>query len=514
MGLYRAVYGDGSESFWYGRAGAEAGFRFTPSFTLSAGGGWRYYRDKFSSRPLYSGIYAGLSLHFNIESASSSSGGIALESIQEEALYPAFLSLYQKNPAAVLRITNRESAEIRNLRVSFRAGDYTSSEFPCGTLPLIAKGRTGELPLYADFAPAILNFTGNGRILGEVLIRYTMLGRERQAVLNAAVQVHHRNTLSSHDPAALAAFVSPASPEVLEFSKYITGMARSNRRTGLNQNMQFGIWLFEGLFAGGLRVKAPPAAAPAEVQFPAETLGYRSGNPVDMGLLYAGALEAAGIRAAVIPLADDFILAFSLNTGEQEAALLFNGNQRLLIVNGEVWLPLSMGTFNEGFTRAWAQGVKRLNGAFDSGEEADFIILEDAWASYPSAPLPALGIRFTPPPHAAVKAAADRALDQYTASEIEPLLAAVRAELGRGPSAALYNRLGILSIRMGRNDDARAAYERAAGMGSAAGMTNRGNLALTEQDYEAAEKWFRLALEAAPENQAARRGLEKARESK
>jgi hypothetical protein len=116
MGLYRALYGDGSESSWYGWAGAEAGFRFTPSFILSAGGGWRYLRDKYSSRPIYSGLYAGLSLQFNFETSSSSSGGIALESIQEEALYPAFLFLYQDNPAAILRITNRESAEIRKRR--------------------------------------------------------------------------------------------------------------------------------------------------------------------------------------------------------------------------------------------------------------------------------------------------------------------------------------------------------------------------------------------------------------
>jgi hypothetical protein len=453
-----------------------------------------------------------LSLQFTIET-SASSGGVSLESVQDDALYPVLLSLYQRNPAAALRFSNRESAEIRDVRVSFRAGDYSSSEYPCGTIPRIGKGGTGELPLYADFAPAILNFTGDGRILGEVLVRYTLLGRERQAVLSTTVRVYHRNTFPSLDPAALAAFVSPASPEVLEFSKYITGMARSNLRTGLNQNMQFGIWIFQGLLAGGLRVKADPSAAPAEVQFPAETLGFRTGNRADAGLLYAGTLEAAGIQAAVVPLADDFVLAFSLGIGEAEAALLFNGNERLLVINGEVWLPLSMGTFNEGFTGAWNAGVKRLEASFDSGEELDFIILEDAWAVYPPAPLPALGIRFAPPPQSAVKAAADKAVDQYAAAELSPLLAAVSAELRRSPSAALYNRLGVLSVRAGRPADAKTAFERAAEMGSAAGMTNRGNLALIEQDYEDGERWFRRALAAKPDNAAALRGLERIREN-
>jgi Tfp pilus assembly protein PilF len=46
-------------------------------------------------------------------------------------------------------------------------------------------------------------------------------------------------------------------------------------------------------------------------------------------------------------------------------------------------------------------------------------------------------------------------------------------------------------------------------MGSVPAMTNRGNLALIEKDYAAAERWFRQALERDPENAAALRGVEK-----
>jgi hypothetical protein len=49
-------------------------------------------------------------------------------------------------------------------------------------------------------------------------------------------------------------------------------------------------------------------------------------------------------------------------------------------------------------------------------------------------------------------------------------------------------------------------------MGLVPAMTNRGNLALIEKDYTAAERWFRQALAREPENTAARRGLEKIEE--
>jgi tetratricopeptide (TPR) repeat protein len=92
------------------------------------------------------------------------------------------------------------------------------------------------------------------------------------------------------------------------------------------------------------------------------------------------------------------------------------------------------------------------------------------------------------------------------------LLQNVQRQIAANPTAALYNRLGILLVRSGRTADGKAAYERAAGMGSVPAMTNRGNLALIEKDYAAGERWFRQALAREPENAAALRGLEKVSE--
>ena len=74
---------------------------------------------------------------------------------------------------------------------------------------------------------------------------------------------------------------------------------------------------------------------------------------------------------------------------------------------------------------------------------------------------------------------------------------------------ARQNRLGILYTRAGRTAEAKAAYERAAGLGSVPAMINRGNMALGENDYATAEKWYRQALQKQPENASALRGLER-----
>ncbi|MDR0709210.1 MAG: hypothetical protein LBF77_03985, partial [Spirochaetaceae bacterium] len=254
IGMYQGIIeeGRGKPGLWW-RIGAEAGFRFTPMFTLAAHGGWRQFQS--SSGIFNSGVSAGLTLRVTFETGTASNAeGVGATFAQDDGVYPVFLSLYQTNPAGTIVLWNNENAEIRDIRVSFRAAGYTASEFPCGTLPLIARGRSAELPLYADFSPELLRFTDTGRILGEAVIRYRFLGKEKVATQTVAVQTHNRNVFPQADASGLAAFVSPASPEVLEYAKHITGLARSNRRTGLNQNMQFALWLFEGLRAAGIRL--------------------------------------------------------------------------------------------------------------------------------------------------------------------------------------------------------------------------------------------------------------------
>ncbi|MDR2785400.1 MAG: hypothetical protein LBB83_05760 [Treponema sp.] len=517
IGVYQGVIGEskGQPALWWW-AGGELGFRFTPVFTLAVNGGWRQYQsDKGgggASGVFNSGIYTGLTLQITFETGKSSqSEGAGAVFTQDEEVYPVFLSLYQQNPAGNISIRNNENAEIRDVRVSFRAASYTASEFPCGAVPFIAKGRSAELPLYADFSPDLLRFTDTGRILGEIVIRYRFLGKEKQAVQNAAVRVHNRNVFPPADAAGLAAFVSPTSPEILEYAKHVTGLARSNQRTGLNQNMQFAVWLFEGLRAGGIRLDDTHTGE-GEVQYPAETLGFRTGNRTDIGLLYAAALEASGISAALVPLDGDFVIACYLGINQAGAGLLFNGLDQLLVIDDQVWMPLSMNAFNDGFMAAWNGGVNALNGVFANGAGADFIMLENAWGIYPPVPLPAQGGTAIRTEGGDLARTADGIIRQYVAREIQPQVQKVQQQITANPTPALYNRLGILLIRSGRTTDGKAAYERAAGMGSVPAMTNRGNLALIEKDYPAAERWFVQALARDPENAAAKRGLDKIEE--
>ena len=494
---------------FYWRMGGEAGFRFSPTFIIAANAGWRQYEDKREGfNPAISGFTAGLTAQFTLKAEGAYSAGAEGIFVQSDPVYPAFLQLYQTSPIGNVIIRNRENAEIRDVRVSFRAAPFTSSEFLCGSVDVIPRGREIELPLFADFSPAILRFTDSGRILGELVIHYNFLGQDRTAVSTITVSTHNRNTYTEEDIAALAAFISPTSPETLEYSKYISGLARASRRTGHNQNMQFAIWLFEGLRASGLRM-GETYVSNNEVQFPAETLSFGTGTSCDMALLYAAALESVGISTAFLKVGTDYIIAFNLAIGPAAAETLFNGTDRVLNINNEIWVPVALSAFNNGFIASWVRAAVTLNQAFQRNDTVDFVMAKDAWAVYPPAPLPELGSHLVRSNSDAVITEANRSIEQYITQEIMPLIWGVEAQIRTNPSAALYNRLGILFARSGRINDAITHYERAANMGLVAAMTNLGSLALTERNYDLAERWFRQALTRDSNNSAALRGLER-----
>jgi tetratricopeptide (TPR) repeat protein len=520
LGLFNASYTVESlershPNTWW-KFSAEAGFRFSPTFILSGYVGYRQY-NYMPGDPLYTGIFAGVSARLAFESGERANN-IAVELRQGEPIFPIYLGLYRENQIGTLRLTNHESAEIRNVTVTYRAGNYTASQYLCGTIPLLGKNRTAEVPLFADFSSLLFNFSEDGKIPGEVIIRYELLGAERTSSGQVVVSVYNRNSFRWLDPASLAVFVSPTAPELLDYSKYIVGIARNRMRTGLNQKMQQAVFLFEGFRAAGiadsLDVQTPYAAHHQDsdlvdyVQFPFQTLAYRMGDLDDLGLLFAGSLEAAGIKSAIIPMDDDFLVAFALDIDAETAGDFFNDLDNLLIIDDTVWMPVAMSSLAEGFVNCWYNAVNRINYAIENGGDVNFIILEDAWAIYPPAAMNAQDIQYDKPLEAVVSRLAETDMLRYISSEFNPKIQAVQNEMrAQGGSVTLYNRLGLLYVRAGMYNEARAEYQRSAALGSTAAMVNLGNLAILSRDFTAAEQWFTRALQADPRNRNALNGL-------
>ena len=521
LGAYAGISG-GSETHyapWY-RAFTDVSFKINTKVSVGLNVSWFdcQYNSYFGN-PGAAGLTTGISITIKFDTKKIS-GNVDATAECDDSVFPVIYSMYKNDQIGTITVQNNEAAEIRNVVVKFRAEGYTASEQECGTVKIIHKLSSEEIPLYADFTDKVLRFSESGKISGEVVVEYELLGDSRVAVIPVTIPVYNRNTMRWIDPAVIASFVSSKSQEILELSKFIVGVARSYTRTGLNNNMQYAMFVHEGIRKIGMAVEENSDTpyntfhkdlnALDYIQYPYQTLSYRSGDKDDIAILYMSMLESVGIHAAFIPLDDDFIVAVDIGEATSSQLSLFNDESRILVVDNEIWIPVSMKAINEGFVNAWLKGIQEVNAKIAADEDVEFFVLADAWQSYPPSGFSTGDLETKTPQEKEIAALVEQDLTQYINQEFGPQIAAVQAQIKKeGVSINLYNQLGLLYVRAGMYSNAISIYEVSAKMGSVAAMNNLGNIYSLQKQYNAAKKWYENALALDPQNETARKNLEK-----
>ena len=504
---------------WY-RAFGEVDFRINPNVSFGINGSWfDYQRNSWWGNPGAAGISAGVSVKIKFDTQKVS-GRVDGTVQQDESVFPLLYTIYKENPFGTITVQNNETAEIRNVVVKFRSENYTASDIECGRINLIHKHRSEDISLYADFNDTLLQFTESGKISGELVIEYELLGKKLMSVSQVTIPVYNRNQVRWIDPAVIASFISTNSQEVLEFSKYVVGIARGHLRSGLNRNMQFAMYVNESIRLAGIQVTADSetpynkyhldADSLDYIQYPYQTIAYKTGDKDDVGILFMAMLESVGISAAFIPLENDFIVAFNLGVNASRAGTLFDGYDRILVVDDEIWIPLSMSSLNEGFINSWYKAVVQIQQLTESEEYFDFILLSDAWQSYPPAGFSSGESTSARTEEAKLTQAVENDIARYITAEFGPQIAAVQNRIKtEGASVTLFNQLGMLYVRAGMYSSAIPVYQQSANLGSVSAMNNLGNIYSLQKKFAEAKYWYEQALKIEPNNNTARKNLER-----
>ena len=503
---------------WY-KGEVSAAFRINPSFSIGLTGAWVDYQfDSWWKNSLMQGLSAGISLTYRLDTKKNS-GSVSATAEFDDYVFPLLYTIYKENSFGTVYVTNEETAEIRNIHVSLRSKGYTASQMECGVIESLEKHKTKELSLIADFSEAILNFTENGQIPAEVVMEYELLGQKRTAVSQIIIPVYNRNQMRWADPAVLASYLSTSAQEVLEFSKYLVGISRRSLRTGLNRNMQFAMYVFEGMRLAGIQLDTDPSTPydsyhldPSVldyIQYPYQTMLYKSGDKDDLGILFMSLLQSVGIETSFIATSDDFIVLFNTEVASSKAGTLFYGTDRIMILEDDnVWIPISMKSLSEGFINSWYKAIEEINYINESGEDYYFVGIADAWAYYPPAGFASGENVSLESSEQTIADTVETDIVRYITAEFGPQITAILTKIKKeGASVALYNQLGMLYVRAGMYSNAIPVYQLAAKMGSIPAMNNLGNIASLQNNLDEAVKWYRKVLELDPENTTAKANL-------
>lgn len=494
---------------FYFRGYGEVGFRVSPSLTISGTGGFTSYLVN-GSKPIMNAINAGVGVRYTIPLNKKASSTIQTAPSQDDAVFPLFMRSYKDSPLGSLVIKNNEGAELRNVHVSFRAGRYTASTYESAVIPKINKHSSINVDLYSDFSGEILKYTENGKIAGEVVLDYELLGKKMQTVQNAVISVYNRNAFSWLDPAALSAFISAETPEVFEIAKYIAGIARNNFYTGMDRNLQMAAAMLEGLRAGGITYSGDKITPYLDyhvsdeidyIQYPLQTLNYLGGDYDDIGILLASCLESVGVPTAFLVTDNDFILLVATNAKPGTEENLFASADTVISDGTTIYFGLSMVNFEKGFAKSRAvaaEAIKEILNAEDTN--AVFVSVEDSWAYYPPAVFTENGAYFTKPASNDITTKTNEAIKDYMNTDLSEVLARARKTNDS-------NKIGVALMRLGRYDEAKKEFTKA---NSTKALNNLATIYMIEKNYAQAAETYKKVLTMDASNKIATKGLENA----
>lgn len=227
------------------------------------------------------------------------------------AVYKAYGGDFSDRWVARATITNTGDTPCRDFHIEYRIPGYvetTSAE----EYPLILPGQTVRDYCYPVFGPDEMAAI-DSETTAELIVSYQCDGMDRPVTTTrrfdflghnewVRTNIPEDERLVFHDwhdnDEFLAAFVTPKDPEVQALAKQLTvGLFTAED----DQAMEALGRIYYGLRDTPYRYITEPESywteeAAQHVQFPRETIAHKSGNCVDLSVLFASMLEAVGIK--------------------------------------------------------------------------------------------------------------------------------------------------------------------------------------------------------------------------
>jgi hypothetical protein len=402
IGFYNHSRGDNSSTagLFGGALGAQ--FHLSPYFSLFAGGGytWRIYSP---GRPLPT-LNAALGVRVNLSEIMGGRARVQVDKTGQRRVFPVSWAWYEHNPIATVIVANEEPNAITDISLSFFMESYMGQPWGFAALPRLAPGESAEVPLTALFNEVMINLSNDVNASGVIQMQYRSLGAKKESASSVQMPIHNRNAMNWDDDRRAAAFVSPRDSSALHFARYVAGVALDLNTPALNEtsftnapppNVRNAAAMFEALRLYGINYVVDPASSYAalsedasgldSLNYPYQTLYYRSGDCDDLSILFCSLLEVIGIETAFITIPGHIYMAFEVGDGGWRM-----GNADIIELGGRRWLPVEVTVTDQGFAGAWRTGARewRTNSA-----EAALYPIREAWKLYPSVTVPASGDR-------------------------------------------------------------------------------------------------------------------------
>ena len=509
--LYQGAEKNSFGGLPFGSTGLSAVFALSPSFSIGVGGRFDYHVISY-------GIGAFLNIAFNL--GSRGTARLEIPAVRFDPVFPVFYQYYDTNPLGSLILKNGENGEIKNVTVSFFVEEYMTGPKVSAVIPSLKKNEETDVPIFALFRDQILSITSDTKVQANILIEYSFLDEMVQAEFSDTLEVFHRNAMTWDDDRKAASFVTSQDPKVLRVSKQVASEIRDIGTSTIDLKLRESMGMFEAMKSFGIKYVIDPASSYIELskdqfsldylQFPAQTLSYRSGDCDDLSICYSALLESVGIETAFVTVPGHIFMAFALDVAPDTMKKTFLRPADFIVREDKVWVPIETTAVQEGFLEAWKLGAKQWR-ENEVAETAEFIPIREAWGTYGAAGAEDDDFTVAEADIEEVLSFYEREFVRFVDREVFDRTQVLKsqAESSNNPGR-IINKVGVLYARYGLYDKAALEFREAANDGYVPAMVNLGNIFYIQDNIMMAIEYYERARELEPDSVPVLAGLAKA----
>ena len=486
------------------RSGAESDFDGPEGTTWTFGAGlrWSVFRFDYAfvNHPdLASTSHFGLSVGFNFNPSQ-----VRIEKVEANPIYSSLYKSYAREPFGSVQVKNLENAPV-SARLRVFVPDLMTS--PSEQDVVLRPGATVDLPLTAVFPDRIVNRPGDRPVQVQVSTTYQSLHLPRTEKASARCLAYGPGAIDwSRGVAQAAAYVTTRDPAVELLAREAVLTLDRGMATSGNRNLDFAAAIFDAVSAMGVTYVADPnnpyetisgiPRAVDTIRYPRQTLSIRTGDCDDTTVLLAALFGNVGIGTQFVDVPGHIFLLVDAGVHERNRFALAQEEERYVVHDDGVWIPLETTALSKGFAEAWRIGAESYR-AWDSRGKVQLVDVVGAQSRYePGEPsgdlsMPSLDRN-------ALQAGLVRDLEEISSRRRSFLAARYGAdsqELQVSPEAR--NELAYISYSAGRLDDAKAELESALTSGGESPRTrnNLGAVYMALGDFGKAVQSFTTAAE-------------------
>ncbi|MBN2441657.1 MAG: tetratricopeptide repeat protein [Spirochaetales bacterium] len=493
-------YANGGNLYW--KAGVQVGWGITPAMDIGVNSQYKFIADG-SGGVLSNGISVGMSATFKFLQSRQ----LRIENIRYINIFPVMYKYYTGNSVGTVDILNDGSAPVENLEVSFFVAKYMDNLTLCPGPRALAGGKKATIDLYAVFAESVLDITEATVVSGKIIISYSQNKKRQTVEKSHSLRIYDRHAMTWDDNRKVSAYVTHKDPVIIDIAK---SLARTVRNSGhvLDNNLGVAIALHESLKEYGITYVKDPTTPFVEfskdkkavdyIQFPRNTLHFKSGDCDDLSILYAAILQAVGIDTAFITIPGHIFMAFALSLPPKEAGKVLGNRKAFIVHDNRAWVPVEITSVTTPFLKAWEIGSLEWNESSVKDEAAIYPMYE-SWQTYE--PVGYIGQEVNIPfiSQDSIEAVYAKEMDRFIDRELYSLSKQIERNIQ--DNTKKYNKLGTIYARYGRTEKAKEYLNNALKKNDYfPAFVNLGNVYYLEKEYTNALSTYNKALKLKPDN--------------